>query len=38
MISCWYFHLVKKLDIQEGLLDVDCVVLFVIFHVASDLG
>ena len=25
MVSCWYLHLVKKIEYQEGLLDGDCV-------------
>ena len=33
MVSCWYLHLIKKTDNQEGLLDGDCVGLFVIFRV-----
>ena len=31
MFASWYLHLVKKLEIQEVLLDVDCVGLSVIF-------
>ena len=25
VVSCWYFHLVKQIESQEGLLYGDCV-------------